>query len=337
VWESFSAQVQPQISKWLRANRQGAHQGHAWVTRQTLKKLAQAPVAAKPGRKSFYEKLGKLKKMLDSKQDLQLQTRLQSLISQGRREVPVFGSVWDEGQRLLSQADLSVFALKNYLCMLETPFVHLYLRPERTYTYLGNSKLRVGKILFFFGGYTRTSASQVELKRMTWRTGRYMGVLKGKWKSPQGGSQGWGELALSNRGECIGFTPKSISYPVGLENMARLLYRVPNDEFEDPSGSKTVFLGQHPGLSRDRIQLEMRFYPQGIEIHEFEPLLKVKYQLRELEADREDSLRIYGGGWVLLSADGVARDLENNVRFELNFLGLRLLRGTAMDRIRLKL
>ena len=325
------------LKEWLSTGKQINQKGHIWIPKERLITPSFRSINSYFERANFYSLLSQLAKNISdnggSKIDLK---NLKNLMNQGIKEVPVFEQYWKEGLAMLNASPTErKLWIKSFQASLERPFLYLYLRDDFRYEFEAESQVHVGKILFFFGGFKRSSKVDFSFLSRGFDGQNYKGIFEGKHHTKQ--SHFWrADFYMDTLGELKRLKPVNSVITPTMINMAGFLARGTLKDLNNPTGKKTIFLGSHRGIKKNKLELKMIMELGEVFLKEGKPLLLVNYKLSEEGADRGDNFNLSGDGQVILSSDGLMQEMDSNVRFQLKLFKIGLINGFSKDHIHLK-
>lgn len=323
------------ILKWSRARDITKRKGHIWITTEVLQKHLTVSATVETSQSSFYETLTKLSEAIKvDGGNHEVIRKFRKLLNDARNEVPVYNHLWDLGHQLLDKSrGARKIEIENFQKVLEFSFLHLYLRNHTEYKFEAQSRVKVSKILLFFGGFDRRSNIDFSLHNDTFSANSYRGIFKST-KLSQPRNEIVADYKINTSGDLVSLIPKNSPLSAANVNMAGFLSRGKID-LQSFTGKKIIYLGRHKGLRKDRIKLEMKMHPGDVYLRNETPMLKVNYDLREIESDRGDRLNLYGSGSVFLSVDGLMNELVSRVNFQVKLFNMGLINGFSEDKISL--
>lgn len=326
---------QTAIKRWLNARDAIERKGHIWISATDLRKH-QIPVESNLDNMSlFYDDLTNLAGLIkvDGGSD-QLVTKFTNLMNRGSQEVPAYEYFWREGRDLMQQPYyVRKRGIHNLQQALEFPFLHLYLRNKTEYKFSADSRTKVSKVLLFFGGFQRYTSVNFNFFNEGFDGKNYRGTFSSITNEQQD-NRIKANYSLSTRGDLVRLAPIDSRLTATTANMAGFLSRG-EINLKESTGKKTIYLGRQKGLKKDKLDLEMKMHLDNVVLQNEIPLLKVRYDLREIGDDRGDRLNLSGSGEVLLGIDGLMHELASKVIFQVKVLNIGLIKGLSEDNIKL--
>ena len=325
------------IKEWLATGKRIDQKGHIWIPKEKLVVPANRFIDSNYERLNFYSTLSILAKNISfnggSKDDLK---NLKRLINQGMREIPIFEEHWRDGLAILDASfEERMLRIKSFQASLERPFLYLHLRNGLKYEFEAQSQVEVGKVLLFFGGFSRTSKVNFSFLNQSFDGQNYRGKFLGTHhlKKPQL----WkADYFIDTFGELKRLTPTDSILTSTMINMAGFLARGIYKDLDNLAGKKTIFLGRNRVIKKNKLELKMTMEFGEVLLKNNQPLLPVNYKLSEVGDDRGDRLNLSGKGKVVLSVDGLMQEMDSRVRFQLKLLKIGLINGISKDYIRLQ-
>jgi hypothetical protein len=264
-----------------------------------------------------------------------VRSTLQGLVQQGREEVPKFEKVWKIGKTLLSE-ELDFKQVSNYLNLLFNPFLHLFFSKNQTIRYQAESSLDVGKVLLLFGGYHNKATTDFHFSSMDWTGRGYGGIFQSKTLSKSRAIHSTSQVQLSSKGGLEGFKLRQGIANPGVLNLAGFLQRSHAGKDFGFRDRKTIYLGKHPGLSFDQVEMDLAFQIQELRIDaNRNPVLDLLFSLKQAPSKNRNFF-CQGKGKLVLGLDGLVKELESKTHFTVRFLGIPFVKGISRDIIRMK-
>ena len=309
---------------YLSISKIGTYLGHPWIKPGIYGRRT------RPVRGGFYEELMALRELKVFNGNTH--DRLRDLIAKGRKEVPVFERIWQLGDNLFQQAN-SLESFQVYLDSLLNPYLSLSFDPQEELLFESTSSIRVGKVLFIFGGYDARIQSQFTFSNMNRIPSGFKGVFQHRIESKGNQRSSTSDIILSSLGRLESFAVREGSPSAGTLNLAGFLMRsLPGDDFQFRS-SKIIHLGKHRGLSIDQVKMMITFQVGSfISGSSGEPILELDFDLRQA-MDKASSFQCFGRGKVYLRMDGIVEKLTSATKFSVRLLGLPIVKGISKDSI----
>jgi hypothetical protein len=326
------------LKKWYQASPSQRY-GHIWLDSDRLRRLILDPMVWKsetPEKPEFFSRVLHLQKKASEQNWTEEDSdTLKALMEQGKKEIPVADRIWTEGNRL---ADLKLaMQILTYTKSLLTPFAHLYLKENETVQFENSSKLRVGRIMFLFGGMKQDMTYQLQYQNQGYTGNGYKGhfhLTRYHNNKPEHKTITECDYLLTDRGKIQSTSNPDPKVDAIAKNMLEMLFRFQHSQFDDLKGIRNIYFETSGPLRREVVPMDMDSTIEGLQLLDDEPVMKISFKLKEKEP--QGPLRFTGYGTVLITMDGLFTQLDNRVDLQASVLGLPILKGHSSNTMDLK-